>query len=291
VKKRLAALVAASCALGLAIASGASGAAPCNRIVSLAPSLTETLFAEGLGPKVVGVTRYCRYPPEARALPKIGGFLDPSLEFIVGLKPDLIMTLAEQSDVRELLKKAGFEVMTFEHRHVNGILDSIDAIGKRCGQEAQARELAGRLRARIAAVQERVKDLPRVRTMVAIGGDTEDGLLRSVFIAGNDGYYDDLLRLAGGVNVDATGTVSVPSLSAEGVISADPQVIIQIMTSPSGIAFDTAKVLAAWKAVPELRAVREDKVFVLTEDYASLPGPRFADLLERFAAMLHPVRQ
>lgn len=264
--------------------------AGCTRIVSLAPSLTELAFALSLGDRVVGVTRYCRFPPEAATRPKIGGFLDPSYESILLLHPDVVFVLKEQAEQERFLKEAGIAVITSEHRSVQGILNSISEISAHCNVVEEGAALRNRLEQRVDAVRKKVADAPRIRTMIAIGGDSEEGLLKNVFISGSDGYYNDILRFAGGENVTHGTTVSFPGISAEGVFALNPDVIIQIMAPPEPIAIDSHKILGAWQSLPMLKAVKSKRVYVVSDDFASIPGPRFVDLLERFAKLLHPER-
>ena len=144
---------------------------PPRRIVSMAPSITETLFALGLGDRVVGTTSYCNHPPEAREKPRIGGFHDPNFEAVVALRPDLVVTLVEQQSARDALAILGIPVATVSHQTIDGILESIPALGDACGVQPRAEALAGELRARLARIARRTAGLRRPRVLIVVGRD------------------------------------------------------------------------------------------------------------------------
>lgn len=259
----------------------------CGRIVSLAPSVTETLYALELGSKIEGVTRYCRYPLEAQSKTKIGGFLDPNYELILFLKPDLVVLLAEQADQERYLKQLGVTTLMLDHRSIKGIIQSLGAIGSLCGQPKRAAALAADLTARVAAVRKENEGKPPKKVLIAIGGNEYDGVLSNLFISGRDGYYDEMIKIAGGSNVYAGSTASLPSVSQEGLIALDPEVVIQIGSETDGVRVDPVEIKKAWAKLDMVRAVKEKQVYVLNDDYASIPGPRFIMLLEKINDLLH----
>jgi iron complex transport system substrate-binding protein len=259
-----------------------------QRIVSLAPSVTETLFALGLGDRVVGVTRFCSYPPEARSRAKVGGYFDPSYEAMAALRPDLVIMLSEQEETIKFLDALGIPNMTVNHRNVAGIMNSITAIGAAAGAEARARELNAELRAKVERIKGQTAGRARPRVLVSVGRDLGTGGLKEVFISGGDGFYNDLIAMAGGVNVYAGKTISYPTVSAETILRLDPEVIIEIAPRLQETGLEPAAVIREWETVPQVAAVRDHRVYVFGQDYTGLPGPRFTRALEDFARVIHP---
>ncbi|MBN8547735.1 MAG: ABC transporter substrate-binding protein [Deltaproteobacteria bacterium] len=260
----------------------------CERVISLAPSITEILFALGLGDRVVGVSRYSDYPVEARAKPRVGALLDPNFEAIVALRPTIVLGLSEFREKLPYLESLGLKTETFEHRTLRGIDDSIRRIGALCGQPQQAGVMADDILRRIEVVKARVKGRPEVRTMVVVGESSGDGTLTSLFLSGTDGFYNEVLSLAGGRNVVTSKTLGISTISAEGVMHLNPDVVIEIVLANGGQQLNHATIRQAWSDVPSVAAVKNNKIFIVDQDYVSVPGPRFVRVLEDFARYLHP---
>lgn len=243
-----------------------------RRIVSLAPSVTEVLFEAGLGPRVVGVTSYCRFPREARALPQVGGYLTPSYEALVALRPDLVVTVPEQADLEPKLRALGIAVLRVDHRSLDGIIRSIEQVGHRCGAAAGAVRAADALRRTLAAARRRSAGA-RPRVLICFGRADD---FRRLTAAAPGTVHDDLIVQAGGVNVISSNAVSYPTLSAEGLARLDPDVIIEF--SPDGS--DAAGRRRQWDRLASLRAVRNSRIYVFTGEFLSVPGPRFVRFAE-----------
>lgn len=261
----------------------AEGNERCRRIVSLAPSVTEVLFELGLGPSVVGVSRYDRYPTAVREIPRIGGLFDPNFEVIVGLEPTIVVALYEFREKIGYAQSLGLPIETVDHRSVKGILDSFVALGKRCGVETRAKVIVSELRGAMEQVASRAVGRKPVRAMIVVGGGSEGAIMKSVFVSGQDGFYDELLRLAGGENVVRGETMALPTVSGEGLLALDPEVIIQVRNDEESRGTSAAEIVAAWRSLAELRAVQTGRVFVVSDDYVTIPGPRFVKTLARFA--------
>lgn len=267
--------------------TGTRAPARYQRIISLAPSITETLFALGLGHRVVGVTRYCDYPPEATAKRNVGGYFDPNYEAIAALKPDVVILLPEHQKPREFLEAQGIDVLTVNHGTIAGILESIHRIGEATDVPEQAGALVKTIEGRLEAVASRTRDLPHPRVLIAVGRDLEADTISDVYIAGKRGWYTELIRLAGGVNA-FQGNVAFPSVSAEGILEMNPEVIVEMVGDMNGGTVDPVAAAAAWQALPQVAAVRSGRVHLLCDDFAVIPGPRFILVLEKLAAILHP---
>ena len=273
--------VAALAALLLIGAQAARAQAPPQRIVSLAPSVTEVLFAVGLGPRVVGVTSYCRYPPAALALPRVGGYLTPSYEALLSASPDLAVILPEHADIAPKLAALRIPVLRLDHRRIDGILEGIVALGRRCGVEAAALELEGKLRRRLARLAADSPAATRPRVLLCFGR-TDD--FRRLYASAPGTIHDDLLAAAGGRNALAAGNGSYPTLSLEGVLRLDPDAIVEFAPGRG----DPAPLLRQWHALTALRAVRTGRVHVFTDEFLDVPGPRFIRFAETLARALRP---
>ncbi len=257
-----------------------------RRIVSMAPSVTEMLFALGLGEHVVGVTRYCNYPTEVAGLPRVGGHLDPNLEAILLLRPDMVVVLEEQRDLSEALAKLAMRSLVLNNNGVEPILASIVTLGEQCGEERRAEELVRELRRRMVAVQRRTAGRPRPTVLVVIDRALETGLLEDAYVAGRDDYFEHLIEMAGGRNAYRGIAMPYPVVSIEGILRIAPEVIIDLAAGRAEGQIDQA--MAAWQRFPQIEAVRQGRVHALAADYAMIPGPRFVLLLEALAERIHP---
>lgn len=245
------------------------------RIVSLAPSVTEVLFEAGAGARVVGVTSYCRFPRAALSLPKIGGYLTPNYEALVALQPDLVVTLAEHADLEPRIKALGIPILRVDHRSLEGIVRSVEQVGERCGVAARAKTAADALRRTLAAAR-RLVGAARPRVLIGFGR-SED--FRRLTAAAPGTIHDDLITHAGGVNALTSGSVSYPTLSAEGVVRLDPDVIIEFSSG----SVDAAALRRQWRRLDSVRAVRNGRVHVFTDEFLSVPGPRFVRFADTIA--------
>jgi iron complex transport system substrate-binding protein len=253
-----------------------------RRIVSLAPSVTEVLFEAGAGPRIVGVTSYCRFPREALSLPKVGGYLTPSYEALIALQPDLVVTLAEHADVEPRIRALGIPILRVDHRSLEGIVRSIEQVGERCGVTTRAKPAADALRQTLAAARRLVAGA-RPRVLICFGR-AED--FRRLTAAAPGTIHDDLITHAGGMNVLTSATVAYPTLSAEGVMRLNPDVIIEFSSGGT----DAAALRRQWSRLDSVRAVRNGRVYVFTGEFLSVPGPRFARFADTIARAIRGER-
>lgn len=265
-----------------------------QRIVSTAPSITEILFALGLGERVAGVTRFCRYPHEAISLPKIGDLLNPNWEAMIILHPDLIITLAENQRVISQAKQSGISYLAVDHTTLDGIFDSFALIAEHFGSETV--ELAEKVRAKIETrlreIEDSAKTRRAVRCLICVDRLRGTGRIQGVFAAGNTPFYAEILRLTGGENV-VTTSIPFPTLSLETILQLNPEVIIDLVTADINDANHSEKpVKTDWELdAPLLDAVRNNKVFEFTADYATIPGPRVIDFIEEIAELFSKIAQ
>jgi len=273
---RLAA-AAALCVYALALAAPASAAAR-MRIVSLAPSVTETLFALGAGPEVVGVSQYCDYPPEVRELPRVGSFLTPNLEAIIALRPTLVVGLELSSDVRQIraLNSMGYPVLLVSDDSLDQIEASIEKVGARIDRGARARRLVANIQSQIAAVQQRLANVKPERALMLVGH-------QPIVAVGAGTYLDELMRIARADNIAAAVGEQWPHLGIEFIIAMRPQVILD-----GAMGSDASSLSDFWEKYPTIPAVRDHRVLGYAQDPMLHAGPRVGQSLEIIARKVHP---
>jgi iron complex transport system substrate-binding protein len=248
-----------------------------TRIVSIAPSNTEVLFALGLDERIVGVDSFSTYPPEAGEKPQVGSYLEPDLERVAAAEPDLILaTEAHAGTVLPELDALGLPTVVIEPKDLDEVFSGMLLVGTITDESTRAQQVVCALQARVDAVVDTVADAPRPRVFFELSPD--------LYTAGPGSYIDDLITRAGGVNVAAGAAEMWPQLSAEAVVSADPEVIL-LADHEAGI---TAEQVAARPGWQEMSAVRQGRIVTLTSDLVARPGPRVVDGLEAIAAALHP---
>jgi iron complex transport system substrate-binding protein len=249
--------------------------------VSLAPNLTEVLFALGAGDQVVGVSAFSTEPPEARRRPVVGGDINPSLERIVGLRPDLVLTAttANRPLDAERLTRLGLPVYVSRAERMTLVPATIRAVGRLVGREAAGEALARTVEGEVAAVVAAVRDVPRRSVLFVLW---EQPLM--VVAGGN--HVDDLLALAGGANVAREAPGSFPRYSMEEILVRQPEVIL---IATHGTEPD-ASLQRRWSRWDTLRAVREQRVHAIDGNPVLRPGPRIGQGLAMLARLLHPER-
>jgi iron complex transport system substrate-binding protein len=273
---RLAA-AAALCVYALALAPAANAAAR-MRIVSLAPSVTETLFALGAGPDVVGVSQYCDYPAQVRDLPRVGSFLTPNLEAIIALRPTLVVGLELSSDVRQIraLNSMGYPVLLVSDDSLQQIETGIETVGARINRQPQAHRLVAEIQTQIAAVQQRLANVKPERALMLVGH-------QPMVAVGAGTYLDELMRIARADNIAAAAGEQWPHLSMEYIIAMRPEVVLD-----GSMGSDPSSSSEFWEKYPAIPAVRDHRVFGYAQDPILHAGPRVGQSLEIIARMIHP---
>lgn len=260
-----------------------------RRIVSTAPSITETLFALGLGDRVVGVSQHCHYPPEAATRPKIGTFIKPNVESIVGLHPDLVIVQSKAQSAEPQLQRMKLNVMSVDHGDLELTLAAINDIAQRCGVPDRGTKLAAEIRARLDGIRQRTERLPR-RSLIFIVGRTP-GTLDNLIAVGKGSYLNELMAIAGGVNALAGVLMPYPKVSLEAIFGLNPDVLVDMgdMAETTGVTVEHKRsIVAMWGRHPALKAVAQQRVFAVASDIFVVPGPRIAEAAEAFEKMLHP---
>jgi iron complex transport system substrate-binding protein len=254
------------------------------RIISLAPSNTEILFALGLKERMVGVTDYCDYPLEAKSLPKIGGFSNPNLEQIVSLSPDLVLAARfNPMEVLDALHELGVPVFAIAPTTLEETLQSLGEIGKLTGKVDQAKVLESALRERIADVTESVGKIPSGQRPKVLWGQ----LKAPMYTAGPGSFIHDLITMAGGRNIASDTGIAWPQLGLETIVTRNPDIIIVSGQKPDAIEKDIDRLqqVAGWNSID---AIKNRRVYEISLDLLGRPGPRLVTGLESLAHLLHP---
>lgn len=254
-----------------------------ERIVSLAPSNTEILFAIGAGDRVVGVDSFSDYPAEVKDLPKLGGLTDTNYEQIVALEPDLALTIGGTEEQVQKLEELGVPVAVIQPATLDDVLDRVRRIGEMVDAQAGAQQVVADMKTRIDAVRQRVAGIPeaeRVRVFYEVWNDP-------LMTVGPGGFIHDVIVAAGGVNV-AEGTGQPwPQISLEEVVRQDPQVIVVPASLKSSYDELKSGTRSGWEG---MTAVKEGRVYLIDDNLISRPGPRLVEALEQLASWFYPDR-
>jgi iron complex transport system substrate-binding protein len=251
--------------------------APATRIVSLAPSITESLFAIGAGDQIVGVTEYCSYPPAAQEKPHVGGMINPSIESIIALHPTLII-LSMEGNLREdydRLQTHNIPIVVSNPRTLEGIYRSLQQLGELTGHEAEAGNLVRTLRAREDSIRSRIRGT-NIRTLMIVS-------LHPLIVVGGKTFLNELLQAAGGENLASGLSSTYPTYSREALIAQDPDVIL-VMSDVLRDVGDLVRYFPEWR---NLTAAKRQRMFRINADIVSRPGPRAIEGLEELSRILH----
>lgn len=280
----------------LAVAATSPAAAdgtPPRRIVSTAPSITETLFALGLGDRVVGVSQYCRHPDSVRALPKVGSLLKPDVETIARLSPDLVLTGTRGDGFEGRLRAVGLRFANVERgAGLDGVYQMIGAIAEAAAVPDRGRALSADIARRLAAVGAAGRRPTRPRVLLIVG--RRPGTLSDIVAVGRKPYLGELIELAGGANVfDDPALPEYPRISLETVIRSRPDVVID--TGDMGEdaperARQAVANLALWRADPLVSASGIRRIHAATADALVVPGPRVVEAAEWLSRLIHDDR-
>jgi len=256
---------------------------PPGRIVSMAPNLTEILFALGLGDRVAGVTQDSDYPSAALTKPRVGTFWQPNVEAVIAAKPDLVVTLAfeQQRELARRLKRIGYDCLVVDIEKIDDLFTVIRTIGRAAAADEQAQELSQSIQTRIRRLQKATDGLPKVKVLWVVQREP----LR---IAPRDTFINEMIELAGGENAVGPGLRNYPPIGAEQVIAAAPEVIIEpvmVQGSPDG---QHRQAFAYWQRFTNVPAVINQRIYVIDGDVVSRLGPRLPAGIETIARCLRP---
>jgi iron complex transport system substrate-binding protein len=279
-------------------AAPSEASSSCSRIISLAPSTTEIIFSLGLGQKLVGVTNYCKFPPETKDIPKIGALMDTNYEAIVSANPSLIVFPSEHKIIPEFATKFGIRSLAMDHRSVRGILDSVIELGTLCDSESKAEDLVRIWNEEIAKVKNKQANIASKKSvLVAVARESLDIATSAVYLSGRDGFYNELLSIVGAHNVFEGSTVAAASLSPEAFLSLKPDLIIEMAPESAARGWTDDQIVASWRKLPGLESISTERknqesrkaprLAIIKDDFADIPGARFINLLHRLDEVIY----
>lgn len=256
---------------------------PPQRIVSLSPGHTETLYAIGAGDRVVATDKYSDFPAENKPKATLVTYPKPNVEELVGLKPDLIVTLVEGPELIQQVEPRGIKVLQLFPKTLDQTAADVELLGRVTGAESKAKQIASGMRARAAAVVAKTRDAPKVRVLYELDASEPT----QPFVSGPGGFHGSLIPLAGGKNV--FDDISGPSgqVSAEQIIARDPEVIV-LGDADSPFNAQTPEMVKARAGWQGISAVKNNRIVPISQDLMARPGPRLVEGLERLAQALHP---
>jgi iron complex transport system substrate-binding protein len=244
----------------------------------MSPHFTEILYDIGAQDQLIGVTNFCKFPPEAQKKAKVGGFFNPNFEAIVSLKPDLVLLVPFYGQTIESFKKLGIPILVQDNSSLRDILDTYDLLGKRLGREKQAGQAKARLEARLDKVRKKARSRKPISILFVVGHNV--GEIERVYAAGDHCFVGEIIKLSGGDNILKGTSAAFPLVSKENLIKQDPDVIIDSMPSDEATGDTIAKAREAWAKLPSLKAVRENHLYFLKQDEFLIPGPTMVGLAE-----------
>ena len=259
--------------------------APPQRIVSLIPAVTEMLFAIGAGNQVVGVGSFDHYPPAVERLPRVGALLDPDLERILALRPDLVVVYHSQADLKQQLARSKIPVFDYKHAGLTDVLRILRELGDAVGHAREAGTVAAGIERSLDGIRERVSGRPKPRVLAVFG--RESGALRGIYASGGTGFLHDMLTAAGGTNVLADVERESIQATSEVILARRPDVILELRGT-SATAQEIASMKADWSSLKSVPAVANNRVYIIADERVVVPGPRVAEGTELLAKALHP---
>ncbi len=280
------ALVSMLCVVTGCTPAGESNSPTRHGVISMSPNITETLFALGQGDRIIAVTAYCDYPPEVESLPDVGGYIDPNLEKITMLDPELLILPGKHEKVAALAKQNGFPVL---HAHMDSLAtihDGITRIGEamECPDEATA--LWNQIQSELDAIRAAVEGQPRPKVLLINTRSNHD--LNNLFTVGSKSFLSEMLDVAGGDNLFGDEAVDYFEASKESVVVRAPDIIIECHAGEGLSEEELQRYRDDWNALPSLPAVESGRIYLFEESYALRPGPRIALIAAQFARWLHP---
>ena len=261
---------------------------PPHRVISMAPNLTEIVYDIGAQDLLVGVTDFCKYPPQAQAKEKIGGWINPNYEKILSLKPDLVLALKFHGKAVDNLRKLKVPVLVQDCQTVEDVLGAYDVLGKALGREESARKAKQRLSARLSKIRRGPGQGRPVSVLFVI--DRTPGALEQIYGVGPGNFVDALIRWTGGVNILSDAPVPYPLVSKEQLLKRDPDVIINALPPAHGRSGEVLQETAVWDKLPALKAVKNRRVYCFDQAEYLIPGPGMVGLAEYLSKIFDQVK-
>jgi iron complex transport system substrate-binding protein len=256
-----------------------------RRIICAAPSVTEIVFALGIGERVVGVSDFSTYPPESRIIPQIGGLINPNKEKITALQPDLLIIQGQNESIARFCEEHGIQFLSIEINTLEDIWTAIHTIGQILRTEEKARALIQKIKAELQDIKDRIQNRPHKKVFLTLGHTPGD--LTGLMTTGPGTFLHELVSIAGGKNIFSDASGLYPQISKESLVKRQPEVILEAI--PGGIPKEKLKLLKKdWSQLPMLPAVKSGNIHFLFEDFLLIPSVRISRTVRLFAEIFHP---
>jgi iron complex transport system substrate-binding protein len=274
-------------ALVAVLLSSATAQSRPSRIVSLVPAVTEMLYAIGAGDRVVGVSSFDRFPPEIERVPRVGALLDPDVERILSLRPDLVIVYRSQQDLLTQLGRARIATFVYAHSGLADVTTTLRQVGERVGAAERSIAVSAEIDRRIDEVRRSANSSnsskPHPATLIVFGRDAF--ALRGIYASGGIGFIHDMVTAAGGRNVFSDTKREAVQVTTELIIARAPEIILELRADPLDAAAESRE-LKTWGALSSVPAVRNGRVHIVADPRTVIPGPRVADGVELIARVL-----
>jgi iron complex transport system substrate-binding protein len=257
-----------------------------RRIVTIAPNAAEMIHLLGAGDRIVGVSKFCAYPPELLDRPRVGGLFDPDLERIIALHPDLVVLRGRCPTLEELCLKQGIEVYRDRTESLSDMQRTIRELGAALDRADRAEEIVRSFRADLARIRARVADRKRPRVLVT--ASRRPGELGSIMTFNRNTFVHEMIEIAGGHNVFGDHDMNYPAISLEAVLARDVAFIIELMLGEEDPDALASRVRLEWSRFDSVPAVARGQVHVITDAASVIPSPRCAQVIEKISHILHP---
>ncbi|NEW61679.1 ABC transporter substrate-binding protein [Sulfurovum sp. bin170] len=252
-----------------------------ERIIALSPSINEIIYALGAGDEMVGNIEYCNYPKKALKIPKVGGYFSPSLEKIIALKPSIVVMESNNYKLSQQLDKLDIKSKIVDIDTLESIKTSIVALGKIFDREKNATDIVGDINSGLDALKNIVKDK---KILMVIGHNTS--LNRQIFVAGQNLYFDDIIKESGNQNAFQTTRKGQPILNMENIIATNPDIVILLSPYIKEKGLTKKELLEPWKSLP-INASKKNSIYIIDKIYAGIPSDRLVYFLEDFREILN----
>jgi len=246
-----------------------------KRIVTMAPALTETVFALGEGDNIVGNTKFCNYPEEAKKITRIGGLLDVNLELLISAKPDVIILYPENYEQMKIMEGKA-RLVTVKHTNLKDIMEGIAAIAKALDVEDRGGRLLAQMKGQMDRIRENAAGKKKMKTLLVIGRNPDK--MTNMYIVGKKDFLSQLVEVAGGVNA-YDGGINYPSISMESVVAMNPDAIIELSAFHESI--EDQKILDSWGRYSFITAVKNKKILIIRDALWLIPGPRVPQIAQK----------
>lgn len=256
-----------------------------QRIVSMAPNITETVFALGEGDRLVGVTSFCVYPPEAIRLPKVGGFYNPNLERLIALQPDMVLLQGRHKKVAAFCQERHIAALHVDMDSLSTIYRGIMKLGSTLGVPERADTLCTEIRSGLQRLREMARDREKKRVYISLSRTM--GSMSNLYTVGGNSFVSQVLDVVGGKNVFADVPRPYPEVSKESLIKRAPDIILELRPGERISDVGRNRIVEAWSPFPTLPAVSKEQIRILTEAFLLVPGPRVVLAAQRFADAIH----